>query len=66
MIGRPDHGGRDRHIALTVNDLEGIKNRLEAKGHAYTMSKSGRRALFTRDLDMNAFEFIEDTALTTS
>ena len=64
--GRPEHGGRDRHIALTVNDLEGIKNRLEAKGHAYTMSKSGRRALFTRDLDMNAFEFIEDTALTTS
>lgn len=63
MIGRPDHGGRDRHVALTVNNIELIKEKLEAKGHPYTMSKSGRRALFTRDLDMNAFEFIEDLNL---
>ena len=63
MIGRPDHGGRDRHIALTVNNIELIKEKLESKRHPYTMSKSGRRALFTRDLDMNAFEFIEDEDL---
>ena len=59
LEGRPEHGGRDRHLAITVFSLEPLLRRLRAKGHVYTMSKSGRRALFTRDLDSNAFEFIE-------
>lgn len=61
--GRPEHGGRDRHVALTVDNIDSIRERLESRGMAYTMSKSGRRALFCRDLDGNAFEFIEDAAL---
>jgi glyoxylase I family protein len=61
--GRPQHGGRDRHVALTINNVDIIKSRLEARGMKYTFSQSGRRALFCRDLDGNAFEFIEDTSL---
>lgn len=61
--GRPEHGGRDRHVALTVNDIDVIRERLAQRGMPFTMSKSGRRALFCRDLDGNAFEFIEDSDL---
>ena len=61
--GRPEHGGRDRHTALTVNNIDIIKERLESRGMAFTMSMSGRRALFTRDIDGNAFEFMEDVSL---
>ena len=61
--GRPEHGGRDRHVALTINNIDFIARRLEARAHAYTLSPSGRRALFTRDLDGNAFEFVEDVRL---
>lgn len=57
--GRPDHGGRDRHVALTVNNIDFIMSRLEKRSINYTLSKSGRRALFCRDLDGNAFEFVE-------
>ena len=59
VTGRPEHGGRDRHLALLVEDLEGLKSRLEAAGIPYTLSRSGRRALFCRDPDGNALEFIE-------
>ncbi|MFQ5582338.1 MAG: VOC family protein [Mariprofundaceae bacterium] len=52
----PEHGGRDRHLALGVDDLETIRVRLNAAGIAYTMSKSGRAALFCRDPDDNAIE----------
>lgn len=58
-LQRPAHGGRDRHIALAVNDLEGLKARLESAGIAFTLSQSGRKALFCRDPDQNALEFIE-------
>jgi glyoxylase I family protein len=34
--------------------------RLTANGVKFTMSKSGRRALFCRDPYMNAIEFVED------
>ena len=61
--GRPEHGGRDRHVALTINNIDFIVERLRQRAHAYTLSKSGRRALFTRDLDGNAFEFVEDSSL---
>jgi glyoxylase I family protein len=59
VTGRPAHGGRDRHIALTLRDLGALRRRLEAAGIPYTLSKSGRRALFCRDPDSNALEFIE-------
>jgi glyoxylase I family protein len=57
--GRPDHGGRDRHIALMVARLEPIKEMLEQHHIHYTLSKSGRRAFFCRDPDGNAIEIIE-------
>ncbi|KAK4530711.1 hypothetical protein CCYA_CCYA05G1568 [Cyanidiococcus yangmingshanensis] len=57
--GRPEHGGRDYHIAVTVNALEPLESKLGAWGVPFTMSKSGRRALFCRDPDGNALEFIE-------
>ena len=60
--GRPEHGGRDRHLALTVQDLEPIMGRLEQVDIPYTLSRSGRRALFCRDPDQNALELIELTA----
>ena len=55
--GRPVHAGRDRHVAITLNDLGPIKDRLEAANHPYTMSYSGRQALFTRDNYGNGWEF---------
>lgn len=58
---RPAHGGRDRHVAIAVDHLEALQNRLERAGVDYTLSKSGRRALFVRDPDGNACEFIESS-----
>lgn len=58
-VHHPAHGGRDRHIALGVKDLSKLKTRLEQAGIAYTQSQSGRNALFCRDPDQNALEFIE-------
>lgn len=58
-LQRPEHGGRDRHIALAVSDMNALVQRLEAAGVGYTLSKSGRRALFCRDPDGNALEFME-------
>ncbi|MDQ7017004.1 MAG: VOC family protein [Gammaproteobacteria bacterium] len=57
--GRPAHGGRDRHLALSVTDLQIVIDDLEADGRFYSMSRSGRRALFCRDDDGNALELIE-------
>lgn len=59
-LQRPQHGGRDRHVALAVNDLEELMRRMAAAGIACTLSKSGRRALFCRDPDGNALEFVEN------
>ena len=56
---RPEHGGRDRHIALAVSDMAVLKSRLGAAGVNYSVSKSGRAALFCRDPDMNTLEFVE-------
>jgi glyoxylase I family protein len=61
--GRPAHGGRDRHVALTVPDLEPVLACLSAAGIPCTTSRSGRRALFCRDPDGNALEFIESRVL---
>ena len=59
VSGRPAHGGRDRHFALTIRSLDALRQALDAAGVAYTLSLSGRRALFCRDPDGNALEFIE-------
>ncbi len=59
LEGRPEHGGRDRHLALIVSDLDRLKSRLDQAGITYTVSRSGRRALFCRDPDQNALEFVE-------
>lgn len=56
--GRPEHGGRDRHVALTVDDFETVRRTLDQKNIFYSMSKSGRKALFIRDPDANAIEII--------
>lgn len=55
----PEHGGRDRHLALAVDELDPLAERLERAGVTCTRSRSGRRALFCRDPDGNALEFVE-------
>ena len=61
ILGRPAHGGRDRHVALNALSLASVQDALDKAGIVYTMSKSGRRALFCRDPDGNAIEIIEWT-----
>lgn len=56
---RPEHGGRDFHFALRVDSIDEFVRALEQKKHAFTRSQSGRKALFIRDLDNNAFELFE-------
>ena len=57
--GAAGHGGRDRHVALDVADLDEAAAALQAAGIGYTLSRSGRRALFCRDPDGNALELVE-------
>lgn len=57
-VSRPVHGGRDRHIALGVDDLAKLAAALERAEVPYTLSRSGRAALFCRDPDQNALEFV--------
>lgn len=59
ITGRPAHAGRDRHLAVHIHHLDTLKNQLQQAGIVYTLSRSGRRALFCRDPDGNALEFIE-------
>ena len=54
-----DHGGRDWHVALAVSDLDVLASALNVHGIGYTLSRSGRRALFCRDPDGNAIELVE-------
>lgn len=56
---RPEHGGRDHHVALQVKDLNMLIQRFEAANIDYSKSKSGRAALFCRDFDGNAVELVE-------
>ena len=58
--GRPEHGGKDKHIALVVENLDAVAKKLDAAGVEISRSKSGRAALFCRDPDGNALEFSED------
>lgn len=59
VSGRPEHAGRDRHTALGVAGWDELRGRLDALGLPYTLSRSGRRALFVRDPDGNALELME-------
>lgn len=59
VTGRLQHGGRDRHLALTLRSLDELTANLDKYHIDYTFSRSGRRALFCRDPDGNALEFIE-------
>lgn len=59
LEGRPNHGGRDRHLAFLIDNLEALTERLTAYNIPFTVSRSGRKALFCRDPDQNALEFIE-------
>ena len=56
---RPEHGGRDRHLALGVTDIDTLKARLVDANIAFTQSRSGRAALFCRDPDNNTLEFVQ-------
>lgn len=56
---RPVHGGRDRHTAFFVNDLDQLQARLEAADIPLTRSTSGRAAIFCRDPDANGLELIQ-------
>lgn len=56
---RPEHGGRDYHFALRVDSIEGYIETLTALNMSFTKSRSGRKALFVKDLDNNAFELFE-------
>ena len=56
---RPEHGGRDYHFALRVESIDFFINILSEMEHDFSLSKSGRKALFARDLDNNAFELFE-------
>ena len=58
--GRPAHGGRDRHACVGVADAAALAARLEAAGVPFTMSASGRAALFFRDPDANVLECAEN------
>lgn len=59
QIDRPVHAGRDRHIAVEVDSVENLAKLLECSGINFTMSRSGRQALFCRDPDGNGLEFIQ-------
>ncbi|MCK5902507.1 MAG: VOC family protein [Cocleimonas sp.] len=58
-LDRPEHGGRDRHVAFRVPCLNNIRQQLETNKISYSLSKSGRKALFCRDFDGNTLELIE-------
>lgn len=60
---RPDYPGRDRHLAMWVQNIDIISARLDMKNIPYKMSSSGRRSLFVRDLDGNSYEFTENPEL---
>lgn len=56
MEGRPEHGGRDRHVCVGVQSIAPLEEKLTAAGISFTRSMSGRPALFFRDPDQNVLE----------
>ncbi|XP_065848431.1 glyoxylase I 4 [Euphorbia lathyris] len=59
LTGRAAHGGRDRHTCIAIRDVSKLKLILDKAGIPYTLSRSGRPAIFTRDPDANALEFTQ-------
>lgn len=59
QLDKPEHVGRDRHFAVQVDSVENLAKLLEAANIPYTLSRSGRKALFCRDPDDNGLEFVE-------
>lgn len=59
LTGRPEHGGRDRHACIAIKNVAKLKEILDGAGIQYTLSRSGRPAIFTRDPDGNALEFTQ-------
>ncbi|CAL9102049.1 unnamed protein product [Musa textilis] len=59
LTGRPEHGGRDRHACMAIRDVSKLKAIFDKAGISYTLSRSGRPAIFTRDPDGNALEFTQ-------
>lgn len=59
LTGRPEHGGRDRHTCIAIRDVSKLKAILDKADIPYTLSRSGRPAIFTRDPDANALEFTQ-------
>ncbi|KAF4357121.1 glyoxylase I 4 [Cannabis sativa] len=59
LTGRPEHGGRDRHTCIAIRDVSKLKAIFDKAGIPYTLSKSGRPAIFARDPDANALEFTQ-------
>lgn len=56
---KPAHGGRDIHIALSVKNIQATCEKMDLAKVPYTLSRSGRPALFCRDPDGNAVELCE-------
>lgn len=56
---RPKHGGHDRHTAFLITDADALIERLLRNNIPFTLSQSGRKAVFCRDPDGNALEFIQ-------
>jgi len=54
-----EHPGRDAHFALEVTVISKVEEIMKRAEVPYSMSKSGRRALFCRDPDGNGIEFVE-------
>lgn len=58
-LERPEHGGRDRHLALECDSLAEVISALDQARLPYTLSRSGRQALFCCDPDDNAIEIMQ-------
>ena len=56
---RPEHGGRDRHLEMTVDNLDELEQTLKINNITVSRSRSGRAALFCRDPDGNGVELIQ-------
>lgn len=54
-----EHAGSDSHFALRVDSISEFAQILQQHSLDFTRSRSGRKALFARDLDNNAFELFE-------
>jgi glyoxylase I family protein len=57
------YGGRDNHIAINVKSINLIQEQLNKYYIPFQLSSSGRTALFCRDPDGNALEFVEKTMI---